>query len=302
MKNRSVVSHAGLKRYLIGVGWFILSLLISNANDVVSKHLGSNLHPLQITFMRFFFGSLVLIPFMLHYGRASFATSRLGLHALRGLLLLGGIALWCYGLTLVPIAVVTVLNFTIPLFTLILAIFFLHERVGWSRWVATIGGFVGVLVVLEPQNTSFQPQALLLLLAAVMFAMLDVINKKYVVKETMLSMLFYVALATMFFGAIPAWLVRESMTAQQVILLFFLGCGANLILYCLLKAFACADVSALAPFRYIELVFSALSGYLLFAEIPTRYTLIGAAVIIPCTLFVVCYDARRADRAEDRSS
>lgn len=295
MKNRSVVSHAGLRKYLMGVCWFVLSLLISNGNDVVAKHLGSNLHPLQITFMRFFFGSLVLVPFMVHYGRSSFTTSRIGLHALRGLLLLGGIALWCYGLTLVPITVVTVLNFTIPLFTLVLAVFFLREHVGWSRWVATIGGFIGVMVVLEPRSGSFQPQALLLLIAAVMFAMLDVINKKYVVKETMLSMLFYVALATMLFGAIPAYLVWHAMTAQQIILLFFLGCGANLILYCLLKAFACADVSALAPFRYVELVFSALSGYFLFAEIPTRYTLLGAAVIIPCTLFVVCFDAKRAD-------
>lgn len=281
----------------MGVCWFIVSLLISNANDVVAKHLGSNLHPLQITFMRFLFGSLVLVPFMVYYGKASFATSRLGLHALRGLLLLGGIALWCYGLTLVPITVVTVLNFTIPLFTLVLAIFFLHERIGWSRWVATIGGFAGVLIVLEPQNASFQPQALLLLLAAGMFAMLDVVNKKYVAQETMLSMLFYVALATMLFGAIPAFFVWHTMTVQQVILLFFLGCGANLILYCLLKAFACADVSALAPFRYVELVFSALSGYFLFSEIPSQYTWFGAAVIIPCTFFVVCYDARRADRA-----
>ena len=281
------------KHFGQAIAWFIASLLISNANDVIAKYLGSDLHPMQITFMRFFFGCLVLVPFMMRYGRASFATQRFGFHALRGLLLLGGIALWCHGLTLVPITAVTVLNFTIPLFTLVFALIFLKERVGWARWFATLGGFVGIYFIFNPGSTGFPPQALWLLLAASFFALLDVMNKRFVSDEPMLSMLFYVALATVIFSAIPAYYVWETISLQQWVLLAILGCGANLILFCLLKAFALADVSALAPFRYVELIFSALSGFLLFAEVPTRYTLVGALVIIPCALFVTLYDARQ---------
>jgi len=73
-----------------------------------------------------------------------------------------------------------------------------------------------------------------------------------------------------------------------------LGAGANLLLYCLLKSFSLVDASALAPFRYTELMFSAAVGALIFSEIPAVTTLIGAAVIIPSTLYVVWAENRKS--------
>lgn len=286
------------RKYVIGVMWFILSLLISVTNDVFQKYLGNNLHSFQIVFMRFLFGSIVLIPFMLFYGKKSFQTSRIGLHVARGALLFGGIALWCYGLVIAPITVATTLNFTIPLFILILAVPFLGEKVGLSRWLATIVGFVGVIFVLEPTKMDFNPHTALLLLSALLFASLDVINKKYVVKETMLAMLFFTALFTMILGAGPAFYYWQPMTGVQLGVLALLGCGANLILYCLLKGFAAVDASALAPFRYVELIFSAAFGFFIFGEIPPQGALIGAAIIIPSTFFIVYYETRKARAAE----
>lgn len=290
------MSDDKLRNYVIGVGWFILSLVISVTNDVFQKYLGDNLHAYQIVFMRFFFGCITLLPFMFYFGGKSFYTSRIGLHVVRGALLFAGIALWCYGLVIAPITVATTLNFTIPLFILILAIPFLGERVGFSRWAATIVGFLGVIFVLEPTKLDFNPYTALLLLSAFLFATLDVINKKYVVKETMLAMLFYTALFTMLIGALPAYYHWQPMTSVQLGVLALLGCGANLILYCLLKGFSAVDASALAPFRYIELLFSAACGFLIFGEVPTQGTLIGAAIIIPSTFFVVYYETRKSRR------
>ncbi|OIO60485.1 MAG: EamA family transporter [Verrucomicrobia bacterium CG_4_9_14_3_um_filter_43_20] len=286
--------------YLIGIMWYTLSLMVSNLNDVFTKHLGSNMHAMQVTFLRFLFATIVLIPFMIYFGKKSFSTSRPGVHIMRGALLYGGIALWVYGLSIVPITVATVINFTIPIFVLILAIFFLSERVGWQRWIATIAGFAGVILVLQPSEGNFNPMTLLLLLSALMFAALDVTNKKFVVKETMLSMLFYSALVTMLLGLIPAINVWQAPTTQQWLLFFGLGCGGNLLLFFLLKAFAAVDASALSPFRYFELVIAGITGYLFFQEVPAFMTLLGAVVIIPSTLFIVYYETKRERESQQQ--
>jgi S-adenosylmethionine uptake transporter len=292
--------------FIRGILWFLMSLLVSNINDVISKYLGNNLHPIQTTFMRFLFGSLVLLPFMVYFGRQSFETTRPLLHFFRGLFLFGGIALWNYGLTIAPITVVTLISFTIPLFVLILAKLFLKEQVGYARFTATIVCFIGVSIVLflQPLHSTIgffgglNPYALILLVSAFLFASLDIINKKYIIKETMLSMLFYSTLITTLLGVYPTMKVWIDPTPTQYILLFTLGCGANLLLYFLLKCFTLVDASAVAPFRYFELVVSAVSGFLFFREIPTLATIIGSAIVIPSTLYIARYESRRAKLAK----
>lgn len=278
--------------YIKGISWFVLSLVISVINDGFAKYLGENLHSIQITFLRFLFATISLMPFMLFYGKKSFYTSRIGLHFIRGVLLFLAIALWCLGLTQAPITVATTLTFIIPMFVLVMARFFLNEKVGLYRWIVTIIGFCGATIVVEPTNVNFSPLVLLLVLATAMFATLDVINKKFVVKESMLAMLFYTALITMLLGLIPSIFVWKTPTLHQLFFLFLLGCGGNLILYCLLKAFTFAEASALAPFRYVELMLSAGLGIVVFNEIPTLALCLGALIIIPCTLFLLYAETR----------
>lgn len=273
--------------FRLGVIWFILSLVVSIGNDVIQKHLGTNLPPEQVTFLRFCFASVALIPFMAYFGKKSFTTSRPLLHAARGALLFGGIALWCFSLNIVKLPVVTTFSFTIPLFTLVLAKIFLKENVTWQRWLATLAGFAGIAFVLDPGTSSFEPASLWIILAAVCFASLDVLNKRFVIQETMLSMLFYGGLATALIAAYPAYAVWVAPSLEQLALLALLGCGANLILFCLLKAFAQADASALAPFRYTELILSALAAYLLWNETLNVAFFVGVAIIIPTSMFVI---------------
>jgi S-adenosylmethionine uptake transporter len=286
-----------------GAAWLIAALAMSVFNDVIMKYVGSRLSSIEVTCLRFVFSILWLVPFMIWKGRESWRTERLDVHFLRGFMLFAGVALWVYGLKVVPISTATVINFTIPLFTLVLARMFLHEHIGFSRSISTLIGFLGALIVFNPLNVviqfsplsilfnaeqlDFQASSMLILLASILFAGLDVINKKFVMKETMLSMLFYGSLATTLISTIPTILVWQMPTMREFFWLFLLGAGANGILFFLLKAFRCADASALAPFRYIELVFSAGAGYALFSEIPMMSTWIGAAVIIPAALYVL---------------
>ena len=119
-----------------------------------------------------------------------------------------------------------------------------------------------------------------------MFAVLDIVNKKYVVKESLIAMLLYSNLATLLF-TIP-FLIGDFVmpTEKQLVLLFILGAGANMLLYFLLKAFALADASYLVPFRYTEILIAGLMAYIFFGEKLHDNTIIGALFIIPSTLFI----------------
>jgi drug/metabolite transporter (DMT)-like permease len=281
--------------FVVGILWFFAHQLIGVGNDVIMKSTGSTLSVAQVVFLRFFFATATMLPVMLLSGNDSFKTDRIPLHVARSALLACGIALYCKGLATAPIAVVTTLNFTIPLFTLVMARVFLKETVDATRWIGTLAGFAGVMVVMQPGGASFNAQWLVVLLSAAMFASLDVLNKVFVGKESFWAMIFYTALFTTAFAAVPACLAWVTPTTTQIGALAILGAGANALLYCLLKSFSSVDASALAPFRYTELVWSAAVGFLVFGEIPALSTLVGAAVIIPSTLYVVWAENRKSD-------
>lgn len=281
-----------LNNYFIGIGWFILSLLSSMTNDIIAKYLGIRLHSFEVAFFRFFFSALILIPFICYYGRQALKTTRPFVHLFRGVLLFFGMTSWTYGLTIAPVTTATVIGFATPLFTLCLATFFLKEEIIWQRWTATLLGFIGIIITLKPHANDFNPHILFFVLASISFAMLDIINKKFVIKESMISMLFYSALITSLVSIPPSMMYWQTPTISEFILLFTLGAGGSLILFFLLKAFSLVDATATAPYRYIELMLSSIAGYIVFNEIPDNHTLYGALVIIPTTLFII-YSERK---------
>ncbi|GAA5251807.1 DMT family transporter [Candidatus Rickettsia kedanie] len=288
-----------LKTYLTGIGWFLLSLVSSSANDVMSKYLGTRLHSFEVAFFRFFFSSIVLLPFVVYYGKNTLKTSRPFVHILRGLLLFFGMTSWTYGLTIAPVTTATVVSFSIPLFTLILAVFFLNENIIWQRWVVTVVGFIGLVVTLKPHAEDFNPEILYFVLAAISFAMLDIINKKFVIKESMINMLFYSAIVTAIVSlpvASQYWLTPSGF---ELALLFVLGSSGSLILFFLLKAFSMVDATATAPYRYLELVISAIAAYFIFNEFPDKNTLHGAVIIIPTTLFIIYSEKKAMSRKHE---
>lgn len=278
--------------YQQGIFWMVLTCLISNLNDVLVKFLGQRLPSLEISFLRFFFSTCVLIPFVVKEGVRSLHSFYPRYQFLRSLFLFIAISMWCHGVCHLPLTTATTLSFTVPLFVLPLAYVFLKEHVRWQRWLATLFGFFGIVVSVHPSGSFFNDQVLALLISAVMFASLDVINKKILVKESMVSMLFYSALGTTLLSfpfVIPHWIWPSS---EEFMFLFLLGGGANLLLFCLLKAFSLSEVSALAPFKYVELLISCFIGFFFFHEKPSWGLLMGAMIIIGSTLYLVYSESK----------
>lgn len=288
--------------YVQGIAWFLLSLVCSAINDVIQKYASVNLGSMEVTFLRFFFSTLIMIPFILYYGVKSIKTSHPFIQISRGLLLFIGMASWIYGLRIVNVSTATAVSFAVPLFVLVLATFFLKENIIWQRWFATIIGFVGMFITLHPGDDAFNYEVLIFVMAALAFASLDIINKKYVIEETMICMLFYSALITALLAFPFAYQEWTSPTMFQYFLLFLLGCSANLILFFLLKAFSLVDATAVAPYRYFEIIVSSICAYIVFGETPGSQTLYGIMILIPTTLFIALAEShkkRKSKKAKD---
>ncbi|MBA8756469.1 DMT family transporter [Wolbachia pipientis] len=281
-----------LRAYLFGVIWFILSLLSSVANDTISKYLSLHLQSFETTFFRFLFTTITLVPFMFYYGIEAFKTSQISIQITRGALLFCGMVLWTYGLTTFPIVTATIISFSIPLFVILLAIPLLKENIIWQRWIVTIIGFVGIAIATKAHSEDFNPKILIFIVSALIFAILDILNKKLVIKESVISMLFYSTLTTTIFSTPPLLFYWHMPSLSELILLLILGISSNLILFFMLKAFALTDATALAPYRYIELIISPIVAYVIFNELPDKSALYGTLILIPSTLFIACSEGK----------
>jgi S-adenosylmethionine uptake transporter len=145
----------------------------------------------------------------------------------------------------------------------------------------------------QPGAEALRIAALVPVVAAIFFAMSDVMAKKMVTTENTHAMLFYFAVGTTLITLVPAILVWRTPSWYQLGMLALLGIGGNLIQVCMIRAFSATDASALAPFRYVEFLFSALFGFLFFLEVPTLVTVSGGAFIIAGTAYISYYETQK---------
>ena len=280
-----------LKSYVIAVIWFMCSIVSSVANDAISKYV--ELHFFQITFFRFFFGSLVLVFVVKFYNKEQLFSNNLAIHIVRGILLFIATILWTYGLSLFPLTSATIISFCIPIFVLVLSIFFLNENFSWHRWGAVLIGLFGLVIALPIHSNLFELQECIFLVSAIVFALLDVINKKVVTQIALVPMILYSSLTIVTLSFVPMILFWQTPSFNELLLLLILGINSNLVLFFLLKAYLLCDISALAPYRYLELFLSAIIAYILFQETPTSNIFYGGAIIILSTILIVYLEKKK---------
>jgi drug/metabolite transporter (DMT)-like permease len=273
-----------------------MMMLVGCGNDIIVKFMGERLDTLQVLFCRFFFGLVTLLPFAIRRGVAVFKTKQLKSNLIRGVL--GAVSFFLYThsvMHLLLVEVVTIL-WTIPLFIIVLSRLLLGERVTVVRWAATLVGFFGLsAITLYNGDTSLSLKLLYIIpiSSAFLFALQDVMIKKIVGEENRSTMLLYFAIVTSVLTIFPAMLVWISPTPYEYIMLFLLGAGGNGIQYFLFKALRETELSALAPFRYLEFLFSATFAFVFFSEIPGINVLIGAIILVPSTLYLAYTERKK---------
>lgn len=282
-----------------GIFWIICASFFSNLGDTSIRLVGNNLPAIQIAFFRFFFGTLILLPLLLYKGRSSFIIKNKSWHLLRIIIGFGAIACWIYGASQTSLPSITTISFACPILVLPLAYLFLGEKSDWKRLLAVGAGFAGVVIVAFFEKGSlnktsevlfFHSGVVFLFLGATLFAMSDVLNKKMLATESLFSLLFYFCLGTTIISFIPALLAWKQVSYTELFYLFILGASGASILYCILKAANAAEISSIAPYKYIELIISIAMGYLLFNEVIKIPTIVGASLIIPSALLIAYYE------------
>jgi drug/metabolite transporter (DMT)-like permease len=292
---------AHLKRTLRALDPTVKGLLWSSAAGFVfcglnaaMRALTLQLDPFQAQFLRYVFGGLVLLPLLWRHGLAAYRPKNIGGQFARGALHTVGLCLWFLALPKIPLADMTAIGFTGPIFIMLGAWFFFKEPMRWERWLAAAIGLIGVLIVVGPKlSGSGGFYNLVMLASAPMFAASFLMTKALTRYETTGVILVWQALTVSVLSLPLALLNWQWPTWGQW--LGFLACGflGSLGHFCLTRSYHVADISATQSVKFLDLVWAALLGWLVFADGPAQSTLIGGAVICASTLWI----ARRESRS-----
>lgn len=268
----------------------------------VVRKLSPTIHPFEAAFFRNLLGLMFMLPWLARAGVGVLRTGRFSMHAQRAGFGLAAMLCLFYALGRLPLAETTALTFTAPLFATVGAAFILGEKVRARRWAATMVGFVGALIVLQPGRAAMDPIALLALASAVFIAGAMLTIKSLSRTEHPNAIVIMMGLLMTPASLVPAVFVWSWPTAGAWGWIVLMGFAATVGQVCLTRAFAAAEASAVLPLDFSRLVFVAILGYALFGETPQPGTWIGAGLIVAATVYIAHREARLARKALKRPS
>ncbi len=226
------------------------------------------------------------------------AMTRPAIHLVRNVAHFGGQALWAWGVTVLPLAIVFAIEFTTPAWVAVFAVLFLKERMTLARLLAIALGFAGVTIILRPGLDAFRPEALAVVLAAVCFGIQIVATKKLTGSNTTWTILLWMNLMQLPMNMAAAGLVGESPwivgRLSWDIWLPALGIAVTGFLahYCLTNAFRHGDATIVVPIDFLRVPLIALIGWMFYDEVPELAVLIGAVVVIGGVALSIVAEAR----------
>src|SRR5712664_3665712 len=248
------------------------------AMAIAARELLRHMGPFEILLMRSL-AMLLMVLGMLARASAGMRTRRLGLHVWRNLFHFGGQYAWVYSLGALPLATVFAIEFTMPVWTAILAALILGERLNRGRIVMLVLGLAGVLIILRPGFALVQPAALVMLAGSFAYASMNVATKRLSASDSALAVVFYMAVIQLPLALIPAlphWVEPRLGDLPWILLVGTAGLTAH---FCLTRAFRIADATLVAPIDFLRLPLIAVVGMLFYGEPLELSIMLGAAVI-----------------------
>jgi drug/metabolite transporter (DMT)-like permease len=277
-----------------GMVWMVLGGFLFSLLNTISRELTLQLDVYQSQFLRYVFGLLVILPWVFRDGWRAYMPVNMAGQFWRGGVHTLGLILWFTALPKIPLADMTAIGFTGPIFIMLGAAWFLGEPMRKDRWIAAIVGFAGVLVVVLPKMSGEGGWFNLVMLASSpVFAASFLITKALTRYEKPGVIVLWQALTVSLLSlpmALPHW--------QMPTLLQWLGFAATGVLgtlahYSLTRAFVLSDISATQSLRFLDLVWASILGWLVFGDVPSQWTWAGALVILGATVWIARRESRR---------
>lgn len=264
---------------------------------IVVKVLGARIPAVEILFFRSAVGFCFVLPVFVRDPLAPLRTRRMGMHFVRGAFGTLGNVLFFWTLTHMLLADAMALQFSRPLFMIPLAVAMLGEVVGWRRSIVTVIGFVGIVVYARPFTAGFDANVLVGAGGALVGAAVVICIKRLATSEPTPVIMFYYAFWTAALSLAPAAWLWVTPTLPELLLLVAVGFLGIFGQWMITHGWTLGEATALAPLDYSRIVYAAVLGYLLFGEIPGSLSLVGMALIVAASLYLVLSEAGRAPRA-----
>lgn len=269
-----------------GAACLILACALFAVMDATAKGLMQRYDPFQVVWARYLGQALIVLAIVSPRLGTVARSSRPALQAFRSALLFCSTLCGFFAFSVMPLAEAVAIFQTAPLMIVALAALVLRERVGPRRWAGVAFGFLGALVIVRPGAETFQPAALLPMVGALTFAGYSIATR-FLGRDDSLATTF---LYTAALGAVAASLfvpmVWVTPTPRDALIMLSMGFVGSAGQFMLIAAFNTAPASAIAPFTYAGLIFSALAGYAAFGERPDLWTVVGAAMIAGAGVYI----------------
>ncbi len=258
-------------------GWLALMLIMAVAGRETTR----DLNVFQIMELRSLLGFILLYPMIrANGGLAILKTQRFPLHLVRNVIHYGAQLGWFFALTLIPIGQVVAIEFTMPIWTAILAALFLGERMTPWKVAAIMLGLVGVLVIVRPATGSVNPGQLIALAAAVGFGISIALVKFLTRTEHAVTIIFWMLVVQSIAGFLPALYVWAWPTAYLWFWIVVIAICGTFSHFCMARALLYADATIVVPMDFLRVPLTATAGWLLYAERMDLLTVLGAALIL----------------------
>ncbi len=276
-----------------GMLWVALSGVLFTCLNTVVRSITLTLDGLESQFLRYLFGFLVMLPLLIQEGWRTYIPVDMKGQFWRGGVHSIGLWFWFAALPKISLADMTAIGFSGPIFIMIGASLFLGEPMRRDRWIAALIGLLGVAVVVAPKLSGDGGWYTLVMFASTpVFAASFLITKSLTKYETPGVIVFWQAITVSLFSLPFACMVWQTPSALQWLGFMAAGVLGSLGHYCLTRGFKATDISATQSLRFLDLIWSATAGYLVFGDVPSHFTILGAVVILSSTIWI----ARREGR------
>ncbi len=289
-QTQAALDAAALRRHrMVGIALMCGAVACFSCLDATAKYLNHHMDTLQVTWARYasaFALAFILSNPLTHPGLLR--TSRLALQIGRSALLLGSTILNFFALRYLQLDQALAILFSTPFLVAVMAGPILGEWVGWRRWTAILAGFAGVLLVTRPGLGGVHPAALLALGSAICYALYGITTRLLARTDSNETTLFYsnlVGVVAMTPVLYFVWSAPDS--GFVVFLMVAIGGLGSFGHYLLIAGHRLAPASTLSPYMYTQLVWASALGYIVVADVPNRWTLAGAAIVIGSGLYML---------------
>ena len=266
----------------------IISIIFGTLMGTFIKLAQEELNVYTTGFLRFFFGFLIITPYILKTKFEVFSTTNLKIHILRSALNLPAMLLGFAALAMLPLEKMTAIHFIVPIIVTILAVIFLKEKIYLYRSIALVMGFLGMLIILRPGIIDISIGIYMALISSLIWSVVIILTKKVSKDDSAITILShqYVYMSLFSFPLVIYFWDQPSL--KTIIFILCAAMSGTILHIALNHAYKLVDVTMTQPYSFLGLVVSSIIGYFVFSDKPDFYTWLGASVIF-CGVLLISY-------------